>query len=74
MWILFPKIQNEDCAKKLNAENIQALRQWDISMILAIKLWWWIKSKLRLFAKRLNSTRKVISGWKISVSFWRNTT
>src|SRR3989344_1511678 len=42
-------------------------------MILVLKRLWWKRKKRRLSAWLLNDMRKVINGWKIYQTFWRNT-
>src|SRR3989338_3288314 len=74
MWILFPKIRNEGCARKYGAANIQVLLQWDISTTLALKLWWWTKRPRLLFATHLNSTRKATKHCKVSENILSATT
>src|SRR3990167_10066411 len=71
MLILFPKIRNEDFAKKFVTEIIQAKRQWDISTTLAQNLSWWTRKNLASFAWLLRSTQKVKVDLKISQTFWR---
>src|SRR3990167_9362112 len=74
MWILFPKIRNEGCARKYGAANIPRLLRWDISTTLAQKLWLWIKRPRRLFATHLSYTRKATKHCKVSANILSATT
>src|SRR3989344_7319471 len=74
MWILFPKIRNEGCARKCGAANIPRLLQWDISTTLGQKLLSWTKRPRRLFAEHLSCTRKATKHCKVSVNILSATT
>src|SRR3989344_3830216 len=74
MWILFPKIRNEGCAKKYGAANILRLLLWDISTTLAQKRLSWTKRPRRLFAAHLSYTRKATKHCKVSENILSATT
>src|SRR3990167_10335254 len=74
MWILFPKIQNEGCARKYGAANIQVSLLWDISMTVEQKLSLWIKRPRRLFATHLSYMRKATKHCKVSANILSATT
>src|SRR3989338_10497192 len=73
MWILFPKIQKEVCAKKSGAENFQDYLPSVILTTREQKLSQLIKSPRLLSAKRLKCIHKVIKHLKRLVCFWRKT-
>src|SRR3989344_5151416 len=66
MWILFPKIRNEGCARKYGVANIPLSLLWDISTTLAQKLSLWTKRPRQLFVARLSCTQKVTKHCKVS--------
>src|SRR3989344_4082000 len=72
MWIPFPKIQKEDCAKKSVEANIRALRLSAISTMCEPKALSWIERKRKLSKQFLNFTPKATLGLKMSRTFWRN--
>src|SRR3989344_290273 len=74
MWILFPKIRNEGCARKYGAANIRVLLPWDISTTLEQKLLSWIKRPRQLFATHLSCTRKATKHCKVSANILSATT
>src|SRR3989344_7329141 len=65
MWILFPKIRNEGCARKYGAENILRLLLSGISTTREQKLLSWTKRPRRLFSTHLSCMQKATKHCKV---------
>lgn len=71
MWILFPRIPNEDCAKKFAEENIRALPLLAISTMYEIKRSFLIKRNPKSSKLLLSFTQRATLGLKMFPTLWR---